>query len=241
MEQVSTQEASRCKDPACGLSVRYRSISARASLRSDQHRVTDQPMLRPKNRGGFCAASVAIKGLRRARYSPPSPENLFSPTCELAHLEVLRVLLLRRGKWRRDTVIMESKTATFRVDDIQAAYNDAVLSGRTLLAKEIEQLWLGALADQAGKWSGQQRKSMLSRCHSDHFQTESTGGVPGIINLSRTGGSSCPTSASTEVAANLLSPAAKPNKKLPTLNRGPILTGAATLPLTTLGILASLG
>ena len=43
---------------------------------------------------------------------------------------------------------IETQTAAFRVDDIQAAYNDAVLSGRTLLAREIEQLWIGALANQ---------------------------------------------------------------------------------------------
>jgi hypothetical protein len=43
---------------------------------------------------------------------------------------------------------IETKTATFAVDDIQAAYNKAVLFGRMLLAREIEQLWLGALASQ---------------------------------------------------------------------------------------------
>ena len=44
-----------------------------------------------------------------------------------------------------------TRTATFRVDDIQAAYNEAVLSGRMPLAKEIEQLWLGAIIDQSAR------------------------------------------------------------------------------------------
>ena len=45
--------------------------------------------------------------------------------------------------------MIETATATFRVDDIQAAYNNAVLLGRMLLAEEIEQIWLGALASQS--------------------------------------------------------------------------------------------
>jgi hypothetical protein len=45
-------------------------------------------------------------------------------------------------------VFIETKTATFRADDIQAAYNDALLSGRMSLAREIEQLWIGALVSQ---------------------------------------------------------------------------------------------
>jgi hypothetical protein len=45
-------------------------------------------------------------------------------------------------------VFIETKTATLRVEDIQAAYNKAVLSGRMLLAREIEQLWIGALVSQ---------------------------------------------------------------------------------------------
>ncbi len=45
-------------------------------------------------------------------------------------------------------MFIETRTATFRVDDIQAAYNDAVLSGRMSLAREIEQLWIGALVSQ---------------------------------------------------------------------------------------------
>lgn|ERR1700730_4795353 len=74
-------------------------------------------------------------------------------------------LLQRRGKSRRDTMLIETRTATFRVDDIQAAYNDAVLSGRMPLAKEIARLWLGAIADQnptTEKRPDQQRKSVLA-------------------------------------------------------------------------------
>ena len=62
-------------------------------------------------------------------------------------------------------MLIETRTANFCVDDIQAAYNDVVLSGRTLLAREIEQLWLGAIADQSPrteKRAEQQRKSVLS-------------------------------------------------------------------------------
>jgi len=62
-------------------------------------------------------------------------------------------------------MLIETRTATFRVDDIQAAYNDAVLSGRMPLAKEIARLWLGAIADQnptTEKRPDQQRKSVLA-------------------------------------------------------------------------------
>jgi hypothetical protein len=48
-------------------------------------------------------------------------------------------------------MLIKTKTVTFRVDDIQTAYNDAVLSDRMLLAREIERLWLGALTDQSQK------------------------------------------------------------------------------------------
>ena len=37
-------------------------------------------------------------------------------------------------------MFIETKTATLRVEDIQAAYNKAVMSGRMSLAREIEQL-----------------------------------------------------------------------------------------------------
>ena len=43
---------------------------------------------------------------------------------------------------------IETNTATLRVEDIQAAYNKAVLSGRRSLAREIEQLWISALVNQ---------------------------------------------------------------------------------------------
>ena len=45
-------------------------------------------------------------------------------------------------------MFIETTTATLRVDDIQAAYNKAVLSGRMSLAREIEQLWIGVLVSQ---------------------------------------------------------------------------------------------
>ena len=45
-------------------------------------------------------------------------------------------------------MLIETKTATLRVEDIQAAYNKAVMSGRMSLAREIEQLWIGALVSQ---------------------------------------------------------------------------------------------
>jgi hypothetical protein len=60
-------------------------------------------------------------------------------------------------------VQIETQTAAFRVDDIQAAYNDAVLSGRTLLAREIEQLWIGTLANQRVSAEKRQR-SYTRRC-----------------------------------------------------------------------------
>src|SRR5262249_5995900 len=48
--------------------------------------------------------------------------------------------------------------AAFRVADIQAAYNYAVLSGRMLLAREIEQLWIGTLANQRVSAEKRQRR-----------------------------------------------------------------------------------
>ena len=41
-----------------------------------------------------------------------------------------------------------TRTAVIPLDSIQAAYNDAVMSGRMALAREIAQLWLSALAEQ---------------------------------------------------------------------------------------------
>lgn len=45
-------------------------------------------------------------------------------------------------------MFIETTTATLRVEDIQAAYNKAVLAGRMSLAREIEQLWISALVSQ---------------------------------------------------------------------------------------------
>ena len=42
---------------------------------------------------------------------------------------------------------IETKIASFHVEDIQTAYNDAVVSGRMALAREIEKLWIGALGN----------------------------------------------------------------------------------------------
>jgi hypothetical protein len=41
-----------------------------------------------------------------------------------------------------------TRTAVIPIEAIQAAYNDAVMSGRTGLAQEIAQLWLSALVEQ---------------------------------------------------------------------------------------------
>ncbi len=41
-----------------------------------------------------------------------------------------------------------TRTAVIPMDAIQTAYNDAVMSGRMALAREIEQLWLSRLAKQ---------------------------------------------------------------------------------------------
>jgi len=41
-----------------------------------------------------------------------------------------------------------TRTAVISIDAVQTAYNDAVMSGRMALAREIEQLWLSRLAKQ---------------------------------------------------------------------------------------------
>jgi hypothetical protein len=41
-----------------------------------------------------------------------------------------------------------TRTAVIPNDAIQTAYNDAVMSGRMALAREIGQLWLSMLAEQ---------------------------------------------------------------------------------------------
>ena len=43
---------------------------------------------------------------------------------------------------------IRTRTAVIPVEAIQAAYNDAVMSGRTGLAREIGQLWLNVLVEQ---------------------------------------------------------------------------------------------
>jgi hypothetical protein len=103
-------------------------------------------------------------GRPRSGYCPPSCRRPSHTECEVVHLEVLRWFATEEGEVE-DTMQIETRTATFHVGDIQAAYNDAVLSGRTLLAREIEQLWLGAIADQnpgTEKRGEEQRKSVLS-------------------------------------------------------------------------------
>ena len=45
--------------------------------------------------------------------------------------------------------MIETKTVKFRFEDIQAAYNKAVRLGQMSLAREIEQIWRGALASQS--------------------------------------------------------------------------------------------
>ena len=41
-----------------------------------------------------------------------------------------------------------TRTAVISIDAVQTAYNDAVMSGRMPLAREIGELWLSRLAEQ---------------------------------------------------------------------------------------------
>ena len=43
---------------------------------------------------------------------------------------------------------VSTRKAVIPIDAVQRAYNDAVMSGRMALAREIEQLWLSMLAEQ---------------------------------------------------------------------------------------------
>ena len=43
---------------------------------------------------------------------------------------------------------IRTRTAVIPVEAIQAAYNNAVMSGRMALAREIAQLWLNVLVEQ---------------------------------------------------------------------------------------------
>jgi hypothetical protein len=44
--------------------------------------------------------------------------------------------------------MLTTRTAVIPKEAIQAAYNDAVMLGRTALARELAQLWLSALVEQ---------------------------------------------------------------------------------------------
>jgi hypothetical protein len=54
----------------------------------------------------------------------------------------------KTGVGRTQTVQITTRTAVISIDAIQTAYNDAVMSGRMALAREIGQLWLSTLAEQ---------------------------------------------------------------------------------------------
>ena len=43
---------------------------------------------------------------------------------------------------------VSTRKAVIPIDAVQRAYNDAVMSGRMALAREIGQLWLSRLAEQ---------------------------------------------------------------------------------------------
>src|ERR1700751_4446140 len=53
-----------------------------------------------------------------------------------------------RAVGRTKTLQIATRTAVIPTAAIQAAYNDAVMSERLSLAREIAQLWLGVLVEQ---------------------------------------------------------------------------------------------
>ena len=73
---------------------------------------------------------------------------------------------------------IRTRTAVIPVEAIQAAYNNAVMSGRMALAREIGQLWFNVLVEQkvqripigVGKWRS---KNPSDLC---------TGDEPGVVN-----------------------------------------------------------